>query len=69
MTIQIPRIKVDRWTLVDLAGAGLLGAGVWTQWGSAWAYMLWGVLLLGMSLLRGVMMIARSARQTGELER
>ena len=64
MTITIPRI--DRWTVVELLGAALLGAGVWAQWGPQWACMLWGVLLLGMSLLRGVMMITRSARHTRE---
>ena len=47
--------QLDRWTVVELLGAALLGGGIWAQWGSPWACMLWGVLLLGAAVLRAVM--------------
>lgn len=58
-------IKLDRWDLIETAGAALLGGGVWAKWGPEWACMLWGVLLLGLSLLRSVRMSGRDARQSG----
>jgi len=41
--------QFDRWDAVTGAGAALAGAGVWTQWGPAWALMLWGGILLGLA--------------------
>lgn len=41
-------MRVDRWDVIGLAGAGLMGAGVWLQWGPGWACMLWGALLLAL---------------------
>lgn len=46
MKLAFSRLVPDRWTVVELAGAALLGGGVWSQWGPAWACMLWGCLLL-----------------------
>lgn len=48
------RAYVDIWLVIELAGAGLLGGGVWVQWGSAWACMLWGALLLALAGLQAV---------------
>ena len=64
MTIQIPRIRVERWTLVEFAGAGLLGAGVWAEWGSPWAYMLWGGLLLGAAMLHAYLTVLAIRRDS-----
>ena len=64
MTIQIPRIRVERWTLVEFAGAGLLGAGVWAEWGGQWACMFWGGLLLGAAVLRAAMMMLAIRRDS-----
>ena len=50
------RPNVDRWDVVELVGAALIGGGVWAEWGPQWACILWGALLLGMALLRGVRM-------------
>lgn len=36
----------DRWDVFALAGLGLLGGGVWSNWGWAWACILWGILFL-----------------------
>lgn len=47
-------MRIDRWILVEVAGAGLLGGGVWAQWGAPWALMLWGALLLAVASLRAV---------------
>ncbi len=47
--------KVERWTLAELLGAGLLGGGVWAEWGPSWAFMLWGGLLLALVTLRAAM--------------
>ena len=60
--------RPDRWTVVELLGAGLLGGGVWAQWGPQWACMLWGLLLLGVAALRAAteMMIARATRRPEE---
>jgi hypothetical protein len=41
-------MKIDRWDVIALAGAGLLGGGVWGVWGWTWACMLWGGLLLAL---------------------
>ncbi len=43
---RLRALTPDRWTVVEAAGAGLLGGGVWAQWGAPWACMLWGSLLL-----------------------
>ena len=48
------RTLPDRWDVIPLSGAGLLGGGVWGQWGPSWACMLWGVLLLGVAILHAV---------------
>lgn len=45
-------MKVDAWDAVGAAGAALLGAGVWAQWGWPWAAMLWGSLVLGVYVIR-----------------
>jgi hypothetical protein len=47
----IANLTPDRWTVVELAGAGLLGGGVWAQWGPSWACMLWGGLLLAVAMV------------------
>lgn len=49
------RKHVDVWLLVELAGAGLLGGGVWAKWGAPWACMLWGLLLLGLAALQAAL--------------
>lgn len=49
----------DRWTFIELTGAGLLGAGVWMQWGQAFALMLWGGLLLAVAVLQAVQLRAQ----------
>lgn len=55
--------KVDRWTLVEIAGAALMGAGVWVEWGPQWACMLWGGLLLALATLRAVMALYLTNRR------
>jgi len=62
--MKIPH--VDQWIVIEFVGASLLGGGVWAQWGAQWACILWGVLLLSVSLLRGVMtmVLARAAGHT-----
>ena len=47
--------KIDPWTAIELAGASLLGGGVWMEWGPQWACIVWGVLLLSVATLRGAM--------------
>jgi hypothetical protein len=42
----------DRWTVIDVSGAGLLGGGVWALCGAPWACVLWGSMLLTLSCLR-----------------
>lgn len=37
---------VDRWLILEVAGAGCLIAGVRLEWGPSWALMVAGVLLL-----------------------
>ena len=55
------RLKsIDRWDWLTAAGAGLLGGGVWAQWGAPWACMLWGLLLILVALLHE----ANTARRT-----
>lgn len=44
-------MKPDIWDGMTLAGAALLGGGVWAHWGPSWASMLWGALLLGVAAL------------------
>ena len=44
--MDLKSILPDRWTVVELTGAGLLGGGVWAQWGASWACIVWGALLL-----------------------
>lgn len=44
--------RPDRWTVIDVAGAGLLGGGVWARCGASWACILWGVMLLSLSCIR-----------------
>ncbi len=56
---------VDKWDVVELAGAALLGGGIWAEWGPEWACMVWGGLLLGQAQLRAVRMNRRTGRQTG----
>jgi hypothetical protein len=43
------RPKIERWTLIECLGAGLLVGGVWGEWGPTWASMLLGVLLLAVA--------------------
>ncbi len=56
--------QIDRWTLVELAGAGLLGGGVWAEWGAPQACMLWGVLLLAVVALRGALGLHQTGRSS-----
>lgn len=42
-------MNLDRWDALLLAGAGLLGGGIWGEWGWTWASMLWGSLLLSLA--------------------
>lgn len=37
---------MDRWLVLEVAGAGCLVAGVRLEWGLSWALMAAGVLLL-----------------------
>ncbi len=57
------RLGFDRWDTIVAAGAGLLGGGIWAQWGATWACMLWGVLLLGMATLHAVRASAPPPRE------
>lgn len=59
------RTRVDRWTVVELVGAGLLGAGIWGQWGPWWSCMTWGGLLLAAATVQAVVE-ARTARRGRE---
>lgn len=43
-----------RWLAVELLGAGSLVGGVGLQWGRPWALMAFGVLLIGVSMLRAL---------------
>ena len=56
--------QIDRWTLVELAGAGLLGGGVWAEWGAPWACMFWGGLLLAVVALRGALGLHQTGRSS-----
>lgn len=47
-------MRLDRWDLIPAAGAGLLGGGVWGQWGPTWACMFWGALLLAVAAVHAV---------------
>ena len=51
--LKLPRLRLglDRWDLITLSGASLLGGGVWALSGPAWACMLWGGLLLTVAAL------------------
>lgn len=40
---------IDRWDALSFTGSGLLGGGVWWNWGPGWACMLWGLVLLGIA--------------------
>jgi hypothetical protein len=44
-------MKVERWTIVEVFGTGFLLGGVWSQWGVAWASMLFGVMLLAVAVI------------------
>jgi hypothetical protein len=57
--VAAPFADVDRWDVFSVAGAGLLGGGVWREWGPAWACMLWGALLLSLAGLHA----ARAGRE------
>lgn len=57
----VRRCVPDRWTIIEIAAAGLLGAGVWEQWGRPFALMLWGALLLSLAVLRAAL-LARAQR-------
>ena len=52
--------NIDRWDGLTTTGAGLLGGGVWAQWGAPWACMLWGALLITLALVHA----ANTARRT-----
>lgn len=50
---------IDRWDGLTAAGAALLGGGIWAQWGAAWAFMLWGSLLIVLALLHAANTVRR----------
>lgn len=50
---------LDAWLLVEVAGAALLGGGVWAQWGAPWACMLWGALLLALAAVQAALAAGR----------
>jgi hypothetical protein len=56
--------SIDRWDGLTAAGAGLLGGGVWAQWGATWACMLWGLTLLVVALIHEVNDARGAARRT-----
>jgi uncharacterized membrane protein HdeD (DUF308 family) len=43
---------MDRWDLVGLAGAVLIGGGVWALSRPAWASVVWGSMLLAVYVAR-----------------
>ena len=46
------KLDIDIWDAIALAGAGLVGGGVWSMWGAPWACIFWGVLLLSVAGVR-----------------
>lgn len=65
--MKLPRLNVDRWDAITLAGAAFLGAGVWGLVGPWWACVTWGVLLLGVANLHAALgaLAARPRRKEG----
>lgn len=53
-------MKIDLWDVVAIIGAGLLGAGVWRGWGWHWACIMWGGLLVTISVIHALA-VARGA--------
>jgi hypothetical protein len=52
----------DRWDVLLVLGAWLLGIGVWGQWGKPWAQMVWGALLLSITALHGWSLRRKASR-------
>lgn len=49
---------IDRWDVITIAGAALLGGGVWAEWGPARASMLWGAILLTVATVHAARAVA-----------
>ena len=64
MPRKLLALMPEPWSVVELAGAALLGGGVWSVWGAPWACMLWGALLLVLAAARA-WQLARAAERAG----
>jgi uncharacterized membrane protein HdeD (DUF308 family) len=45
---------VDRWDCVGIAGAALIGGGLWALSNPAWAAIFWGALLMALYIAREI---------------
>lgn len=43
---------MDRWDVMAIGGAALIGAGVWSLAGGAWAAIVWGGMLMAPPVIR-----------------
>lgn len=61
-------MKLDRWDVMTLTGAGLVGGGVWGMSGPAQACIVWGVMMLALPTLHALSTAWQQRQQRREHE-
>lgn len=56
---------MDRWDAGGAAGAAMVGGGVWSLAGAAWAAILWGSMLVMVYIVREVRLVRARRREEG----